>query len=615
MANFTIHRLANGPDEIGDVGLVAKTATETPQILLTWNALQIEGSAVRIVRNRDHSPAHVDDGVVVYSAARLDSATSFADTLLLHEETYYYSLFILLDGGWYNPTTGSRDYAFSGSKPWLVPIEKTVSSNATPITGTLDAYFTPNDARIECATLAAQAQAGHWVRIGRDVRGVVARVISVDAPYLNVEFHRDEFEHSRDLLPPPITLTDLTITRNNGAYGGLCTISRPDGSFVADKWKVGYPAQLVAAGENKPWKVHTVVNVYASILTFAADRLRDADGKAIRLECPAWRLPGETVYLLKSDGPFLVKRFYEEFLPDNAVTKDAEVGQTYSLQETTLSSGEKVNLESPGEKFGLERFLRGLLMELSKSHAASNYRVKMRDLRQAPVAYVRQFAGNYGYSIPAGIDEDFLARALALVQPHLTTFRGRADNIITWFKILTGQRPTPVFGKDRVVRFNEEDNGFAWDGVCEVLTVPDATHFTIDSAVHGTLPSYLVGGRVILVNDFAAADYTDVGSINAVATDEVTMDSTAALSVADTVILAPPNPVLSGPYAFVHSLYDPEIVDGRGSFFNDRGVAYYLPAAMTDEESDLLRSYLNDCLPMTVSALVYAALELELDLL
>lgn len=610
----------HSPTAFSLVNLVAETATETPQILLTWQEVEDAHSSIRIVRRRQHTPSHADDGVVVYQALRVGDATSFADTVLLHEETYYYALFYELNGYWILPEQGATAYAFSGSKPWLVEKEQTSGGYTAAVTGVLDAYFTPNDTRINSVSLSAKVKPGDWLLVGGGLRAVVARVISVSAPYVYTEIKQSEFEADADRVPERVSNAGLSIKRNNPAYGNTCTISRSTGSFKDDGYVAGYPVMVTGTRNalNPPWKVHTVLSVYDTVMTFAPGEMSTESSGAISIETPRWRLPGEVVRVMRSAGPFLVRKFYQEYLPDNAIADDADVGQTYSLTETTLTSGEKVNIGSPGEQYGLERFTRALVMELAKAHGAANYRVDMRDLQQAPVAYVRKFAGNYAFEIPEGIRQDFLARAFSTVQPYLASYRGRTDNIRTWLRVITGQSPAQVvYGRDRVLRFGDTNAGFAQDGTCKVLAIPTATSFTVDTAVWGLVPSRLVGGKVYKVTSFTAGTYTLLGTItNVIGGSEVVVNgSTASLSANDDVLLSPVLPSVSGPAAYTVGMYDPAVVNGKGSFFNDRGVAYYLTGPISEEESDILRGYLEDTVPMTVSALVFAALEVAVNLL
>lgn len=614
-SNFSQHRLSAGPDDLGDIGFTAETATETPQILLKWNKLDVECSGVRIVRNTGGTPSSVTDGLAVYTGRDLKETGFFADTLLLHEETYYYALFLKLDGDWYEPATGARDYAFSGSKPWLSVKEEMVSGNSTPITGTLDTFFRPSDDYVVSAGLAAKAEAGDWLRIGRDIRAMIARVISVSGSNIYIEFKDDEFTADPNLIPTPIELEEITITRTNSGYSNLSTIARINGeSWAAAKYKAGYPVFINGHKKNKPGVVKTITAVYSNILTFPATLWSIANTRALRIETPAWRLPGELLTLMKSDGPFLVRKFYEEYTPDNVLDGDEDEQQIFDLQETALDSGEKVNLQSPGEQLGYERFLRAALMELAKAHGAASYRVKMRDLHLAPVAYARQFAGNYGFAIPENLADDVLSRSLALVQPRLAGYRGRADNILRWIKVLTLQTAQVIQGKNRVIRFGDADSGFAWSGVCQVLSVVDPTTFTVDTAVWGAPPSWLIGGSVVIVGSYENATYAAGPSITDISGGTITVSDTTGLTDGCDIIFAPDFPVLSGPRAFVNGLYDPEIVGGKGSFFNDRGIAYYLQSDITDDEKDLLQGYLEDVEPGTVSALVFAALAQKLDL-
>lgn len=628
--NFTLIRFASSPDDIVDLALTAREATEGPQILLEWEAIDADVDGFRIVRRRDHSPMDETDGDVVYAALRIDTETSYADTLVLSEEVYYYRAFVKIDGQWFAPASSvpdkdAQDWAFSGTRLAFEDVEGTA---------TLDSNFSPHST-LESEALAGVASVGDWFRVGRGSSSVVGRIMEVldeEFGIFRVEVPRDkDFPIDEEVMPDPVILEELTFTNGNPSYSSDDTIVRVDGSFVEDGYTV-LTTVVVTNSENNDYVSRVPIAVYSKVLVFSkfADK-RLADEGPTQAACihPAWtRQPGEAVTLLRPVGPFLSRKLYED-LPANITESDEKANQRQALEETELSDGSKVNLYSPGIQLGLERWLRSLSLELSKAHAAANYRITMRDLQRAPIDYVRRFASNYGYEIPESITDDHLTRVLAYVQPALAKYRGREDSLRTWIRILTGQVPTVVYGKNRVIRFGEAESGFAWSGYCVVDAIDSGTDFSVDTDAWGTFPEWLEGGKLYLLDDpDVGGEYTYLADIESVSGSTMTLLATLANPTptddlddpygdgrpAEVVVASPAlySPV-AGPVAFVDSFYDPEVIEGRSTVFNDRGMIIYLPAELS-EERDLLAGHLRDVSPLTVSLLVYAALELSITL-
>lgn len=620
--NYVQLRVAvDGTGEAPAVNLSGVTALEGPQCVLRWEPNEAPLDGFRLVRRKYHFSADVNDGFLVFSSVGSPSVNEFADTLVCHEELYYYTAFYRLDSEWFVPENG-QVAVFSGTKLDFVdeyedaePGEASVVKRTTWSSG--GAWMRKGDTRIRPDKFATPAAAGDWVRVGNDRDGFIAKVRQAGFGYADLEYKLEEWRPS-ELVPAAVTGVSLTFTKTNASYGNKSTIARATGSFIDDGFTDGMPF-VIDGSTLQPRELKYITTVYAGVLKLGTAALVDeAATTAASIRVPPVRLVGDVITILKPKGSYLARRVYEDFLPENFMQEDYALGQTHVLTETTLDNDEVANLGSPGVQYGLERFIAALSAMFARIHGASNYLPTYRDLQKAPLTYVRYFAERYGLILPDEITDSFFIRALVQAQPGVARSRGQLDLFKTWCRIITGQTPQVVLGKDRVIRFDDLDTGFGYDGWEDVVATAAPNIISIAGTISINQLGFLVGGKV----ECPAISAGELFNVTLVDFQDVYAESSAGVGIVaalgditgeQVVFTLPAGSGLSGPDATVPGFYDAAVTDGVGSFFSDRGVAAYLPAALTTSETDLLEWVAKDMCPETVSLLVFAALTLTAD--
>ena len=217
----------HGPTVLIDAGLVAKTALETPQILLTWSSVPIDVAGFRIVRRRRHYPKDVADGFTVYQIDRRPTVNYYADTLVEPGVTYYYKVFYFLDSDWIEAHENGKDWAFSGTDPYF---EETNTATTIATGANLDS----NDSQVAVTSVLGFA-AGDWAKIGTTAPTIV-HIREVDAALSRLKFDAVA-AITGDNNIGTVRDTSLSFTRTNTQSKSV--ITRATGSFVADGYLAG----------------------------------------------------------------------------------------------------------------------------------------------------------------------------------------------------------------------------------------------------------------------------------------------------------------------------------------------------------------------------------------
>lgn len=593
-SNFNRNYAFVGTDVELDLGFSAKTALETPQILLTWTSVPEFVGGFRIVRRQRHYSKDENDGFVVFSAEGAPSQTFYADTLIRPETSYYYQVFYRIDTVWYTPKNG-RDWAFSGTD-WAFE----ESGEETQI-------FYSDGGSIGESNLAT----------GGDRVGVLSPIFSVgdwalvgetDPQYVLVTATEASTIKTPDLIlfepvgvvadsstPSPVERTALTFKKSNPSFSNLSTIQRGSGNFLLDGYRNNMTVRVRGSAKNDgDWKVSTV---YSQLLVLATGQPTLLDEGAVTgpyILGPPGNIGKEKIKKVLPRSSFLASKVYQDYLPDSFREDDQEVNQARLLVSATLTDGQKVNIGVPGTQQGLQRWIRSLLIEFDRARAAIHALPALYEGENSPTDFLRRLAATYAVSLPDDLTADRL-RTLVRSQPHLVRRRGRLDAILSWLEILSGLKAKlTVNGSDRVVRFDELASGFVWDGqgFVDAVTATTLTDNDANFPVNG-----FVGYRL-------HPDASESTIEDSIVSNTATVITTAGnLNLANETGPGIPYLVSIPPRAnegWQTSLYDRD----PGGVFNDKGLFIFLEKALTSAQKLEVTRVFKDFKPATVSLLV-----------
>lgn len=463
-------RIIRGPGAELYANLRASTPLEGPQILLEWDALAFACDAFRVLRKLRQPPEHEADGDVVFSRTNLPEVQWHADLTVMPLRFYHYAAFARMAGQWIQVGT---DWAYSGEPPYLEEsgVETTIAtgSGVGP-----------------CATTATLTSAsgwavGDWALIGK-ARRLIARVLEVDGATIR-------FERIGALGDPTVrTLRGVRVSfvTGTGIVRRTAGSWKDDGFKALSRWRVRGAA--TATGANGAWGVTAVADHELRLdTTFTAN---ETTWVANFAEEPGI-VSGEPVLRMVQRATRMQRKLYDCF-PPHWRNRDKEAGQGLVLNPAQLADGSYANLGEPGEQYALQRVLRPLGALIGRAAAAAEAYGTLIDLTESPAAFLRGYTSMHGYVPPADAP-DYRVRSLVAMQPHVVRKKGVGERLGKIVRAVTAQEVDVVLGADRVLRFNELNNGLCsfWTGLPTALAAQLLTDAFAKFPVNG-----LVGWKV-----------------------------------------------------------------------------------------------------------------------